>query len=144
MPTINRDTDYAVRALMQLAQKRAVTAVSELAEAEKVPADFLRKIMQKLHRAGFLASEQGPSGGYRLRKSPEKIRLLEVAQTVQGPVLVSRCLADPDVCTKAPACPLRRRLSALQANLDAWLADITLADMMEPVAQQEVRRSDKV
>jgi len=68
MPVIHRDTDYALRALAQLARTGEVMSVSALAEAEHVPQDFLRKIMQKLQGAHLVQSTQGPLGGYSLRR----------------------------------------------------------------------------
>ena len=57
MAVITRETDYALRALIRLAQGPGAIPVRALAEREDAPEAFLRKIMQRLHRAGIDALE---------------------------------------------------------------------------------------
>ncbi|MDP6439724.1 MAG: Rrf2 family transcriptional regulator [Candidatus Brocadiia bacterium] len=137
MPLINRDSDYAVRALAQLSRNGDVTPVSVLARAEDVPVDFLKKIMQKLHHAGLVDSHQGPFGGYSLSRRPEDISLLEVLHSVQGPLVLNRCFAEPPQCGGAAACGLRKRLEGLQDKLEPWLAGITLAEIVGSTPEKE-------
>ncbi len=136
MPLINRDTDYAVRALTRLGRTGEVTAVSELAEAEGAPEVFLRKIMQKLNRAGIVESRQGPFGGYRLSKHPRDVTVLDVLEAVQGPIQVNLCFGRPDSCSKVNSCPLRRHLSRLSQSINGWLEQITLADVSDGAARK--------
>ena len=136
MPLINRDSDYAVRALAQLSRNGDIMPVSELARAEDVPVDFLKKIMQKLHRAGLVDSHQGPFGGYSLSRRPKDISLLEVLHSVQGPLVLNRCFADPKACGNTPTCGLRARLQALHHKLEPWFEDMTLADIIRSGARK--------
>ena len=55
MRLINRNTDYAVRAISYISrQEEKVISVSELVEKIKVPRPFLRKILQILNKKGIL------------------------------------------------------------------------------------------
>jgi Rrf2 family protein len=58
----------------------------EIAESCLMPPGRLLKILQQLVRARMLASERGPSGGFRLRRAPEDISLLEVIEALEGPI----------------------------------------------------------
>jgi len=137
MPVINRETDYAIRALAHLAREGDTVSVSDLAASEAVPADFLRKIMQKLLRARVVKSSQGSFGGYRLRKAPEDMTLLDVLEAVQGPLCMNACFADPNVCKTVKVCALRKRLMSMQKEINEWFRGINLADLAQSVPQKQ-------
>ena len=134
MPIINRDTDYAIRALARLGRAGEVKPVSELADAERAPVDFLKKIMQKLHRASIVASQQGPFGGYALSRLPGEITLLEIVEAVQGPIAVNLCFCNLSTCNRT-TCSLKRHLTSLQAKVNEWLEGVTLGDIIEDLSQ---------
>lgn len=135
MPIIHRDTDYAFRALIHLADSGRVVPVSELSEHCDVPVDFLRKIMQKLNNAGIVCSVQGPSGGYGLERPPEEISFLEVVNVVQGPLMLNACFEDPSICGNVPSCRVREKLKDLEAELQEWLGGLDITDVMEDVGE---------
>lgn len=137
MAIIHRDTDYALRALAHLARRGEVLPVRELAEAEDVPEDFLRKIMQKLQHGGLVSSMQGPLGGYSLRRDPEEITLGDVVAAVQGSIAFNACFEDPAICSRVKVCALRRKLASLQHELDGWLENITVADLAGEVPERK-------
>jgi len=70
---ITRQADYAVRAVLYLAQlgsdQRAAT--SQIAEDQKIPPSFLAKIVSQLSVAGLLQTSRGARGGVSLAKSPD-------------------------------------------------------------------------
>lgn len=131
MPIIHRDSDYAIRSLLELARNEDVVPVSKLAEVCDVPVDFLRKIMQTLKRAGLVNSIQGPAGGYGLRIEPDEISLWEVMSAVQGPVVVNECFENTDICCNIPNCPVRSKLGELQDTVTEWLKGLTVGDLVE-------------
>ena len=132
MAIVKRETDYALRSLLRLAETDDFLSVNALAEAVEAPEFFLRKIMQRLNQAGFVESHQGPFGGYRLAAPVEDVSLLDVIETVQGPLVMNECFAQPDICTRTEFCPVRARLAELQVELNAELAGIRLSDILEP------------
>lgn len=121
-----REMDYALRALACLARADGCLPVSAIAQTEAVPESFLRKIMQTLHRAGFVRSEQGPFGGYALAVPAQELSVLDVLETVQGPLVMNECFASEDICSRTAHCNLRKRLRKLQAELEAMLDRIKL------------------
>ncbi len=128
MAIIRRETDYALRALTRLALAGEFLPVSILAEQEDVPPEFLRKIMQRLNQAGIVESSQGPFGGYRLARPARQVSVLDVIETVQGPLVMSGCISGPKICGRIDHCPFRKRLSALVAGLNAELAKVRISD----------------
>jgi len=141
MVIIKRDTDYAIRALVQLSRQADTQPVSELAARERVPEHFLRKIMQRLHRAGIVESLQGPRGGYKLRRAPRKVTFWHILEAVQGPIEANRCFLDPAICRNTSDCVVRKKLRPLKDKLQAWLSDITLADVLKRMSIRKGKRS---
>ena len=133
MPIIKRETDYALRALARLALAGDFVAVSALAEAEDIPEDFLRKIMQTLHHAGMVESRQGPFGGYRLAVAPRQVTLLAVLEAVQGPADLNECFEAPGACERAPRCPVRAQLGRLQSSFNKQMDRVTLESILQEV-----------
>jgi Rrf2 family iron-sulfur cluster assembly transcriptional regulator len=137
MSIIKRETDYALRALARLALAGEFMAAGVLAEAEDIPEDFLRKIMQRLHRAGIVESRQGPFGGYRLALEPARVTLLAVLEAVQGRPDLNECFQSPGACERSPRCPVHAQLAQLQADFDERMRRVTLAQMIQGVPAEE-------
>ncbi len=137
MPIIKRETDYALRALLKLALEGDFLPAGALAEAEDIPEDFLRKIMQTLHHAGIVESRQGPFGGYRLALAPAQVTLLDVLVAVQGRLDVNECFQAPGACQRAPRCPVHGQLALLQADFNARMQRVTLEQMLQDVHTEE-------
>jgi len=79
--------DYSLRALIMLAEHYPSSTplrVEEIAEAQRIPENYLRRLLVELKRAGILASQKGPSGGYMLARPPARITAAEVVQAVEG------------------------------------------------------------
>jgi Rrf2 family transcriptional regulator, cysteine metabolism repressor len=131
MSTINRNTDYAVRALIYLArEKDGVVAVSQLAKAEKIPRPFLRRIMQVLCQNGLVVSRQGKRGGFSLKKKPTEISLGEIVRTFQGEVDISRCLFQKLVCRNHRNCSLRKKLQKIERIVVSELERTKIASLL--------------
>ena len=140
MSIIRRETDYALRALTRLALAGESLSVSALAEGEEVPPEFLRKIMQRLNRAGIVKSSQGPFGGYRLARPARRITALDVVEAVQGPLVMNECISDPKICRRIATCPFRRRLAALGEKLHSNLAKVRISDAAREIQAQEAAK----
>jgi Rrf2 family protein len=106
---ITRQADYAVRAMVYLAQlgpdKRAATG--QIAQEENIPPSFLAKIVSQLSVAGLLQTSRGARGGVSLAKPAEAISLLDVIEAIDGPILLNDCVGESLACTYDDSCPLK-------------------------------------
>lgn len=122
---ITRETDYAIRAVLCLAQahrEERIISVSELSERMEIPYRFLRALSRKLVAAKVVVSKRGNGGGLALARPPGTISLLEVIRVMDPKnVLLNRCLITGDSCTRAVQCPVHSQLDAMQKQLDAML-----------------------
>ena len=133
MELIREDTDYAMRALVYLAirRKQEPVAAKVLAKAQDIPNDFAHKILRKLTKAGLTKSYMGSQGGFTLARSPSQITLLQVVETIQGPVMVRKCCLGLDACPRCPSCSVSVKLGELQDTLVKFLENITLDEVLE-------------
>lgn len=129
---ITRQADYAVRAVLHVAQltedERLATSV--IAEEENIPLPFLAKIVSQLSVKGILDAMRGASGGVRLARDPEDISLLEVIEAIDGEISLNRCVLNPDACPTSAYCPVREVWCDAQKDLVARLKSTTFAHLL--------------
>jgi Rrf2 family transcriptional regulator, iron-sulfur cluster assembly transcription factor len=132
MDILRRNTDYALRAMINLARHRQQEAVStqELASQEDISYQLACKLLQKLHKAKLVESCMGPKGGFRLSKEPSGITLLDVVTAIQGPIRLNRCLLEKYVCSKKCGCPIHKKLIELQKYILNYLSQNTLQSLL--------------
>lgn len=127
---INNRTEYAIRALWQLSESKDFFSTSEkIAQAQEIPAKFLPQILSDLSRSGLVRSVRGYGGGVRLARPPEKIKLLEILEAIQGTVFLYDCLKGPIDCHKEPDCKLKKVYKKAQEALKAEFNKVSLVDL---------------
>ena len=75
-----------------------VVRTREIAVGLKASASHLAKVMGALERAGLVLGTRGPSGGFRLARPAERVRLKEIYEAVEGPLLAGKCLFGVPAC----------------------------------------------
>lgn len=128
MDFVRRNTDYAMRLMLNLARdyENGPISTKTAAKREEVPYQLACKLMQILQKANLVKSSMGPKGGFVLSQKPSKISLLEVIEVIQGPITINRCIIDSFACNRQKSCPVKRKLARLQNRIKKDLADITL------------------
>jgi Rrf2 family protein len=131
MDILRRNTDYALRAVVNLSSHHGNEPVSTRAIAveEDISYQLACKLMQKLQKTGLVKSCMGPKGGFQLSREPAMISVLEVVEAIQGPISLNRCLLGVDACPKQKDCTLRARLIGLQESIIGYLNGITLDEL---------------
>lgn len=131
MKLINRDVDYAARALVFMARaNKPMLPVVKMREEVGVSGPFLRKIMQKLQKAGFVHSVKGARGGFTLARRPENITLNDLIAALQGPVRLNDCVFRQKLCQQHSSCVLRRRIAGMESRLLAEIESVTIKDLL--------------
>jgi len=132
MEVVRRNTDYALRAMLNLAKHYGNEPVSstELAQQGQAPYQLVCKLMHKLHIARLVKSCMGPKGGFRLNKDPSNISLLKIIEAIQGPVRLNRCLLGGDVCPQQKRCKVRMKLAELEQSINSFLGSVTLDELV--------------
>lgn len=87
---LRREESYAVHAIAYVAENPGAPT-AQIAQDLKLPPAFLAKVLRRLAQAGFVENRTGRSGGVTLKVDPHEISLLDVIQTVSGPLILDTC-----------------------------------------------------
>lgn len=127
--------DYSLIALKHLASRQLETgeAVSakEVAEDCGIPLSLLSKLLQKLGKTGFLISEYGTNGGYRLARDPRRISALEVIRAIDGPIVLANCFTEHAYCGHSGRCTVKRPLKRIHEGILRLLDSVSIHDMLQ-------------
>jgi Rrf2 family protein len=142
MDIIRRNTDYALRAAVELAGRFGGEPVStkEIADRQQIPYQLACKLMQRLHNAGIAKSEMGPAGGFMLSKNPSKITVRKVVEIIQGPVRLNNC----KLCRLSHHCTVSPELARLQGKINEFLDDLTLRQLADTSGFKKPAKSKRV
>src|SRR5262245_51666279 len=133
---ISQTVEYALRAVVYLAEQGAPRTNQQIAETTRVPPAYLSKVMQELGRAGLVQSQRGLHGGFTLGKDADVLSIWEVVQAVEPIQRIHVCPLGL-VSHRARLCPLHRRLDDALASIEKAFQDTTIADVLnEPTTSR--------
>jgi Rrf2 family protein len=127
---ISQAVEYGVRGIMYMARRRDENPVpiKEIAAAEEISISFLHKIFQRMARNRILNSRRGI--GYTLARTPEEISILDVAEAIEGPLMIRRCILDKNYCERGKDCHLLSFWLELQEDMASKLSSVSLKDLI--------------
>jgi Rrf2 family protein len=138
---ISAKVDYAVRALLTLAQQSDIlVAGATLAEQQDIPAKFLESILTELRRAGFVMSTRGADGGYRLARPASEITVADVIRAIDGPLAEVHGMRPEATSYEGAAVHLQEVWVAVRASLRSVLERTTIAGILTGKLPANVRR----
>jgi Rrf2 family protein len=103
---LQRKTDLALMAIAVLARSDGLVNGADLAERLETTATFLPQVMSPLVKAGWVTSERGPRGGYRLSPAGAEVSLLDIIEENEGPTRSGRCVLRQGECPGEVLCPI--------------------------------------
>jgi len=138
MKLLTKETDYAIRAVMHLA-KRGDGYISsrQIAAAEKIPLQFLRRILQVLIKKQLIASKEGIAGGVKLKARSQDIALVDLLEIFQGSIQLADCMFQRRICSNRKTCVLRKRIQQIEKSVAAQFRNITIATLLRDLEAQD-------
>ena len=130
---------YGTRALIELARHygEGPVLLKDIAKKQEISLQYLERLMAPLTVAGLIHSTRGVGGGVWLAKPPEDIRLSNVIEAMEGPIVPVDCVQDPDACDRSSQCASRDVWTEVQDAIYKVLDRITLADLLTRQAKKE-------
>ncbi len=147
---ISARTDYAVRAMLILAQAEVAgdgpISIDTLATRQELPRKFLEAIFADLRRGALVLSRRGARGGYVLGRPASEISVGDVFRAVDGPLAEVRGLRPHKTSYRGVAEHLPSLWVAVRASLREVLDETSLADLrtgqLPPRVQQLLNAPD--
>lgn len=104
----SKTAKYAVLALAEVARRDTDGLVStrQIAEATSSPYPLLAKIVNQLHRSGFVKATRGKQGGIKLARPASEITIKDVVVALDGPAIFNDCPLFLDPCDCSKPCTL--------------------------------------
>lgn len=141
----SRTCQYAIWALLELVREqgkdgRGWVKAEQVAQNLGLPFPMTAKVLQMLVHAHILDSVRGPTGGFRLRLPPEKVRLFDVVLAIDGPELFDRCALGLPTCDENNPCPVHNCWVPIRDQLKELLQKTSLADLLKTWSTQVVKR----
>ena len=135
MVRLSKRVEYGLIAVRHIATRQygEIVTAKEIAACYKIPFELLAKVLQKLTKAGIIASHQGVRGGYTLAKRPEEIPVSHIIHAIEGtrPV-IAECLVEgaTEHCTVFSVCTIKSPLTKVQANIENAFNSMTVSEIV--------------
>ena len=94
------------------------------------PPNIWNKLIASLKRANLVESLRGPKGGHRLAKAPSDITMSEIVDVLENGINLSRCVDNPEICSKSDLCQTREVWYVATRALYDKLNSIKLSEMI--------------
>jgi Rrf2 family nitric oxide-sensitive transcriptional repressor len=127
-------TDFGLRALMRLAgDPQRSFSTGDIATEFAISRNHLTKVIRDLADAGFVQTQRGAGGGFRLARPPEEITLGQVVRSLEQRQALVECFReDGGACVLTPRCRLKGKLARAREAFLRELDQTTLAECAYP------------
>ena len=122
-----------MRAVLELAENygKGPLQTRIIAQDQEISVKYLEQLMAALKSAGLIRSRRGARGGYILANPPETIKLSDVFDVFEGPVVTVECVGNEKYCSRSVNCAARQIWCEIQRTVRNVLQSTTLKDVIE-------------
>jgi len=119
--------------MVYLAKTKRICSAREISQKEKIPFDFLEKIISNLKNKGLVKAQRGANGGYFLVLRPDEISLGKILKVLEAPILTVSCQRKTKgyLQSRKKKCVLKDVWIKTEKILNTTLNSITLADLID-------------
>lgn len=141
--------EYALHTLfnLSLAPASSKPSARDLANYQRLPVAFVRRLLTDLEKAGLVIGSAGRRGGWELARDPSKITVLAIVDAAGGrdPLFTcreirARCVLwaddDPPDAAVTGTCSIHAVMLMAEAAMRRQLSEQTLADIADRVGDK--------
>jgi Rrf2 family protein len=137
--TLTKKGEYGLRTMIQLGLAkelgRELLSASEMAANDRLPLKFVERILFELREAGYIHTQRGKFGGYRLAKPANKISMGALVRLIDGRLAPIACASETEyarcTCPDEDHCGLRMLMIDVRNAISNILDRYTLGDVVE-------------
>ena len=127
--TISEATSIAIHSLAFIARDNSYSNATNIANSANFSRNHLSKILQLLTKHGYLMSERGPSGGFKMLKPASEITILEIFDLIDGNHEATKCAKNGNSCS-FPVCVYGDIIQKANIMLTDYFRTRTIADII--------------
>lgn len=128
---VTMSSEMAIHAVWYMAMffpDRLVQA-TDVADGLNVSPSYMVKILKGLAKEGILVSKRGKSGGFRLNRESDQVRLSEIITAVEGDAIEFCCMKEDRECI-CEECPVHGVMAEASKAALAVMDKITVSDLL--------------
>ena len=129
---------YALRLMLDLAVHDTGEFISlkDISARQDITVKYLEQIVTQLTKAGFLRSQRGNNGGYRLSRRPAEYSVGEILRVMEGSLEPIACLEDdPILCPRQEGCAVLPFWKGLSKVINQYVDGVSLQDLKDQSLQ---------
>ena len=121
---LSKKTIYAIILMLSIVkwEESEVITIKKVAERENLSVKYLEQVVSVLCKSGFVKSQRGAKGGYRLSKAPEQYTVGSIVRAMEG-VVTPESIEEPE--------PINRFLKGLCTTVNKYMDSVTIVDLIE-------------
>jgi Rrf2 family protein len=119
----------AIHSMVLIAKAESKLNVIKIAERTGSSKHHVAKVLQRLVKDDFLVSNRGPHGGFELKVPANEINLLQIYESIEGRIEITKCPMDNLICP-FDKCILGTVVSDMTQNFRDYMESQKLADYL--------------
>jgi Rrf2 family protein len=130
---VNTRIRYGLRAILEIALDESDSGVfqKDIAERQKISIKYLDNIIASLKASGLIINARGKKSGYKLKRKPEEIKIIDIYNAFESEVVLVDCLSGSYNCDLSPKCGVRDFWGGLNNLIINYLESYTLEDLVK-------------
>ena len=121
---------YALVVMIELAgnSNNEYIPLKYIAERQQISVKYLEKIVAMLNKAGFVQSNRGNNGGYKLVKEPKEYKVGDILRAAEGDLAPTGCVTEN--CVRKDKCKTFEFWQGLDKAIESYVDSTTLQDLL--------------
>ena len=121
---------YALVVMIELAgnSNNEYIPLKDIAEKQQISVKYLEKIVAMLNKAGFVQSNRGNNGGYKLVKEPKEYKVGDILRAAEGDLAPTGCVTEN--CVRKDKCKTFEFWQGLDKAIESYVDSTTLQDLL--------------
>ena len=121
-------------------QNKNLVQLGQVAKITGLSVNYLVQLAIPLKNNGLIVGVSGKKGGYRLARPANEIKVREILEAVQGPMELTECVYNPDICLNSSFCEARMVWVVASEKMMQIFDEYTLADLIDKNYKDKMRK----
>jgi Rrf2 family protein len=128
--SLSEAASIAIHGMILVARSDKLVNVNHIAELTSSSRHHVAKVFQRLVKESFINSSRGPSGGFSLKQPAADISFLNIYESIEGKIEITKCPLDKPICP-FKKCIFSNVISDLTLNFRNYLEEQTLDKFLD-------------